>query len=137
MKKLSFILLFCLSMAFITPVFAQPKNSGGSGPSGASGQPSSINPKLENPFKCPGGGECTLTDLFEAIINNILIPIGVVAAVLAFIWSGFLFVMAQGEPAKLETAKRALLYTAIGTAILLGAWVITEVLNGTIKSLKS
>jgi hypothetical protein len=71
----------------------------------------------------------------KAIVNNVLLPIGGVLAVLGFIWSGFLYVMAQGNSTKIADATRALSYTAIGTAILLGAWAITDVISGTITQL--
>ncbi len=57
-------------------------------------------------------------------------------AVLAFIYSGFLYVMAQGDETKIKTAHRALLYTAIGTAVLLGAAVISAVITATINQLR-
>ena len=88
---------------------------------------------IVNPFKGAGG---TLQELFTAIINNIIIPIGSVLAVVAFIWAGFLFVTAGGDEGKIKTARSALLYAAIGTAVLLGASVISSVLQNTIDSLK-
>lgn len=121
MKKILLALFIASSFIVVTPAFAQ------------SGATSTVRTSITNPLKT---GD-TVQDLFKSIIDNILIPIGAILAVLAFIWSGFLFVMAQGEPAKLETAKRALLYTAIGTAILLGAKVILDVITGTVSSLRT
>lgn len=86
---------------------------------------------LPNPFK----GGCSLYALLEAIIQNILLPIGAVLAVLAFIYSGFLYVTARGNTTKIQTAHRALLYSAIGTAILLGAWAIAKVIQNTIGNI--
>lgn len=88
---------------------------------------------LDNPFGETGG---SLTGLLEAIFNDIIFPIGGILAVLAFIYSGFLFVKAQGNESDLKTAKNALLYSAIGTAILLGARVIAEVIGNTVNQLK-
>jgi uncharacterized MnhB-related membrane protein len=53
--------------------------------------------------------------------------------VLAIIYAGFLFVTASGNETKLETAKRALTYALIGTAILLGSVVIAKGIEATIK----
>ncbi len=89
---------------------------------------------IPNPFGRSGG---SLTELFETIVNSIILPIGGVLAVLAFVYSGFLYVTAQGNPGKIEEANRALLYSAIGTAVLLGSWVIANVIGGTIDQLKS
>lgn len=96
-----------------------------------SGQEGGISIKLQNPFRT---GD-SLYDLIRAIINNIILPIGGVLAVLAFIYSGFLYVTAQGDSGKIKDAHNALLYTAIGTAILLGSWVIASVIENTIKQI--
>ena len=88
--------------------------------------------ELKNPFS---GGD-SLFALLEKIISDILMPIGGVLAVLAFIYSGFLYVMAQGNESKLATAHKALLYTSIGTAILLGSWVLAKVIETTINQLR-
>jgi hypothetical protein len=92
--------------------------------------------KIEIPNPIGRHGD-TIPALFRAIVDNIILPIGGVLAVLAFIYSGFLYVTAQGNETKIATAHRALLYTAIGTAILLGAWVISSVIENTINSLRS
>ncbi len=92
---------------------------------------------LDNPFNCGGAdpNHCTLFDLLTALVTNIIMPIGAVLAVLAFIYTGFLFVTAQGDASQLKTAKNALINTSIGTAILLGAWSIAEVIKNTVNQL--
>lgn len=87
--------------------------------------------ELKNPFKHGNN----LYDLMKAIINLVILPIGGVLAVLAFIYSGFKYVMARGNSSKLEEANRNLLYVAIGTAVLLGAWVIANVIENTVKQI--
>jgi hypothetical protein len=107
---------------------ASPSGTGVTAPS------SNVTGHIENPFGSTGAN--TLPDLFQKIINSIIIPIGGVACILAFIYSGFLYVMAQGEDKKIQNAHRALLYTAIGTAVLLGAGVIANVITTTVDQLK-
>lgn len=87
---------------------------------------------LENPLNTGN----SLFALLRAIIDKIILPIGGVLAVLSFIYSGFLYVTAQGNEAKLKTAHKALLYTSIGTAVLLGSWVIAKVIENTINQLR-
>ncbi len=70
--------------------------------------------------------------LIEAIITRIVIPLGAIVVAMALIWSGFLFVTAQGSEEKLVKAKKVFTYTVIGATILLGAWAIVEVITGTI-----
>lgn len=126
MKKLSTVLV-SISIFFAMGIFlvqaATDSNVG-------------INAKLDNPFNCGGVSPCTLFALLEAIIDKIILPIGGVLAVLAFIYSGFLYVTAQGNETKLATAHKALLYTSVGTAVLLGSWVIAKVIENTINQLK-
>lgn len=86
---------------------------------------------LKNPFRLDGD----LFTLIKTIINEIILPLGGMLAVLAFIYSGFLYVTAQGNDTKIQKAHTALLYTAIGTAILLGAWAIANAIEATIRQL--
>jgi hypothetical protein len=70
----------------------------------------------------------------EAILE-VVIAIGTPIAILAVIYSGFLFVSARGNTTKLETAKSVFLWTVIGVAILLGAKLLAMVISGTIADL--
>jgi len=75
----------------------------------------------------------------EAFINEILgvvITIATPVAILAIIYSGFLFVKAQGNDSKLTEAKEVLKWTLIGIMVLLGAQLLSSVIAGTITSLK-
>lgn len=74
----------------------------------------------------------------NGLIKDILIgviKIGIPLIAIAIIYSGFLFVTAQGKPGDIETAKRAFMYTLIGGAILLGAWAIAQLISDTVLSL--
>jgi hypothetical protein len=92
-----------------------------------------INFNIPNPFNSRVGD--SLFGLMKAIINNIVMPIGGVLAVLAFIYSGFLYVTAGGNETKIKTANNALLWASIGTAVLLGSWVLANVICRTINLL--
>lgn len=89
-----------------------------------------INTGIANPIS----GVEDIPQLIEAILNFVLI-IGVPVVALAIIYSGFLFVTAQGNSEKLTTAKKTLLYTLIGAALLLGCLVITKAIKGTVDCL--
>ena len=86
---------------------------------------------LKNPIKFDN-----IPALLAAVLD-IVIKIGIPIAVLFIIYSGFLFVKAQGKDEKLKEAKVALGYTLLGTAILLGAWAISEVIQNTVNQFKS
>ena len=126
---------------FITPVLllgscavivsAQDQNN-------PSGSDQNIQGSIPNPLKCPGGSaDCSVIDYIYAIVEGLILPIGGVLAIIAFIWSGFMFVMAQGDPGKIKSARDALWYTAIGTAILLGSVALAKVIQTTVEALKT
>ncbi len=86
---------------------------------------------IPNPLK----GSNTLYGFISDVINGVVIPIGGVLAVLYIIYSGFLMVTARGNEDQIKKGRDAFTHAAIGTAILLGAWVIATVIENTIKSL--
>jgi type IV secretory pathway VirB2 component (pilin) len=107
-----------------------------SGPTNTTGGGPSISTTIPNPFNCGGATNCTLGTFLNTIIQSIVLPLGGILAILAFIWVGFMYVNARGKPAEIETANRALLYVAIGTTVLLGATVISAVIQNTLNQLK-
>jgi Type IV secretion system pilin len=66
-----------------------------------------------------------------SVILGVLIYLGTIALVLAFAWTGFQFVMAQGAPEKISDARRSLMWTVIGGVILLGAEAIALIIEAT------
>ncbi len=87
---------------------------------------------LQSPLKDIGG----VDQLVKAVIDNIIMPLGVSIAVLFIIYSGFLYVKAQGKPGELAKAHEAFKWTLVGTAVLLGAWVLAGLVGGTIDQLR-
>ncbi len=73
-------------------------------------------------------------DLFKEVLR-IAAEIGTVFVVVGFVYSGFLFVKAQGNQEELSKAKRSLTYTVIGAAIVLGAWAFSVAISETIKGI--
>lgn len=128
---------------FVVPLFvlAQTPNPN---PTGTPNPPARVDPvkmniEIKNPFNCgqKNAEDCTIPDLIKVIVNKILIPIGGVVAVVMIIWAGFLYVTAGGNDSQIKKAREALLWGVIGAAILLGAWVITNAIQATIKQLES
>ncbi len=89
----------------------------------------SANTKLQNPIKYS-----TFSD-FAAAVTKTAVQILMPFIVLAFIYSGFLFVKAQGNVAELEKAKTAIIYSMIGAFILLGAWGFAQIIGQTVSTL--
>lgn len=139
-KILSALILTLLLAVFVSPVFIHAQNSGDGGGinggdgtggnpgDGTGGNPGGTTGGLTNPLKDIN----SIYDLIEKILSNIVLPIGSVVVVILVIYSGFLFVTAQGNESKLETARRNFLYVLIGAAILLGSWAIALAIKGTL-----
>lgn len=49
--------------------------------------------------------------------------------------SGFLFITAQGNQQKLDTAKKNFFYVIIGALLILGAWILATLIAGTVSQL--
>lgn len=74
-------------------------------------------------------------EFIQDILDVILI-FAVPLIVFFIIYAGFNYVMARGNPGKVADASRALLYAVIGGVIILGAYVILEVISGTIDAFR-
>ncbi len=92
-----------------------------------------INSGIKNPL---GPNLQDIPSFIRAIIDFVLL-IGIPIVALAIIYCGFLFVTAAGNSEKLKKAKQALLYTLIGAALLLGAFVVADAIKGTVDEIKS
>jgi len=71
--------------------------------------------ELESPTKWK-----SIEDLGDAVVN-LLFQISLVIAPLFIIIAGFYFVTAAGDPQKIETAKKIIIYTLIGLVIILAS----------------
>src|SRR3989344_9158122 len=87
--------------------------------------------KLENPLESDSI-LILLTKLLDVVVQ-----VGIPVIAIFIVYSGFLFVKAQGNDSKLSEAKVTLMWTVIGAASVLGATVISGVINATIVGLKA
>lgn len=143
-KILPFLISSLVLIVFVVPLLTLAQegtsNQGREGTSnqGNNGTGKVVKIDIINPFKCPNGGadnKCTIPDFIRVIIEKILMPIGGVVAVLMIMWAGFLYVTAGGNETQIKKAHEALTWAVIGAAILLGAWVISAAIQGTINEL--
>ncbi len=91
----------------------------------------SLDITIDNPLKTEID---TLPEFVEEVLR-IVLKVGIPIVTLFIIYAGLLFVMAAGNPEKLKKAKETLLWTLVGAAVLLGAWVIAEAIQGTLTQL--
>jgi len=87
--------------------------------------------QITNPLKAG-------TDIpkFVSSVLYYVVRVGGVVSIFAFIWSGYLFVQAQGSDTELGKAKEVFVNTCIGVAVLLGAQLIASIIINTLNSIK-
>jgi len=76
----------------------------------------------------------SITDLILLILEAV-VYLGSIFLVLMLVYTGFLFVKAQGNPEEIKKAREALLWTVIGGLLLLGAEGLALVLQATVESI--
>lgn len=86
--------------------------------------------EFDNPLKFD-----TIQEFVEGFLQAV-VYVGFPIAVLFVVYSGFLFVFAQGNSSQLEKAKTNFFYTIIGVALFLGAWALAKLIGGTIDQLR-
>jgi hypothetical protein len=64
-----------------------------------------------------------------------LVVVALPIITLFIVISGFMFVLARGEPAKLTKAKENFLYVILGAILILGAWVLATLIGGTVTQI--
>lgn len=90
--------------------------------------PSTTFAAFNNPLQSNLSTVAGFTEAFLRAVVYILFPI----AVVFIVYSGFLFVSAQGNSEELAKAKRNFYWTVIGVGLLLGAWALAVLIKGTI-----
>lgn len=76
----------------------------------------------------------SLMQLLGGLMEGV-VYVGTVALLIGFVWTGALFVFAQGAEEKLKEARRALMWTLVGGVVLLGAEGIARILEATASRL--
>ena len=66
---------------------------------------------------------------FFANITEILVTLAGILAALFLAWGGIGYITSSGNPENLEKSKKTILYSAIGLAISLGAFVLVNIVT--------
>jgi type IV secretion system pilin len=78
---------------------------------------------IDNPLKAG-----TIQELIENI-SGFLFGVAMAVAVIVIVLAGIKFVTAGGEPAKIEEAKKMILYSVIGVAIMILANGLIQIIR--------
>ncbi|MCI5051049.1 MAG: TrbC/VirB2 family protein [Candidatus Pacebacteria bacterium] len=121
-----------LGLIFVS-LFVLPVNIATAQPDGEAGGESGSSVQLQNPLA--GGNINDIPSLVESLLGIVLV-VGVPLIALAIIYAGYKFVTAQGNPDKLEEAKKTFVWIVVGAAILLSAYAIAQGIKATILDIR-
>ncbi len=82
-------------------------------------------------FNNPLGSISSIPELLLAILSAIMV-MATPVIVFFLIYAGFLYVTARGNPEQIKKASLALTYGVIGGVIILGSWVIVEIVSNVV-----
>lgn len=71
---------------------------------------------------------------FIANIIQILVILAGTLATAFFVWGGVRYITSSGNPETLESAKKTIIYSAIGLTICLAAFVLTNIVTQAAQS---
>lgn len=73
--------------------------------------------------------DVTKIQTFIKSIIQILVTIAGLVSAGFFVWGGFGYITSSGNPEMLDRSKKTILYSAIGLAVVLGAFVLTNIVS--------
>lgn len=73
--------------------------------------------------------DVTKIETFIKSVIQVLVTIAGLVAAGFFVWGGVGYITSSGNPESLDRSKKTILYSAIGLAVVLGAFVLTNVVS--------
>jgi len=74
------------------------------------------------------GGVSQIQTFIQSVIQ-ILVTLAGLVSVGFFVWGGFGYITSSGNPESLDRSKKTILYSAFGLAIVLGAFVLSNIVT--------
>lgn len=76
----------------------------------------------------------TIAKFVEGVLKAVTyVALPIIA--LFIVYAGFKYVLAQGNPGKIEESHKNFLYVIIGALLILGAWVLATLIGNTVVQL--
>ncbi len=83
-----------------------------------------------SPIYAVAGDVVKVQSFIQSVIQTLTTIAGLIAAGF-FVWGGIGYITSSGNPEVLDRSKKTILYSAIGLVIVLGAFVISNVVSQT------
>lgn len=82
-----------------------------------------------SPVFAETGADVTKVQNFIQNIIQVLVTLSGLLATGFFVWGGVGYITSSGNPESLDKSKKTILYSAIGLAITLGAFVLSNIVT--------
>ncbi|PIP86173.1 hypothetical protein COT86_04195 [Candidatus Collierbacteria bacterium CG10_big_fil_rev_8_21_14_0_10_43_36] len=73
--------------------------------------------------------DVTKIETFIKSIIQVLVTLAGLISVGFFVWGGVGYITSSGSPETLDRSKKTIIYSAIGLAVVLGAFVLTNIIS--------
>ncbi len=83
---------------------------------------------LVSPVFAATGDIGKIQTFIQSVIQTLVLLAGLVSAGF-FVWGGFGYITSSGNPENLDKSKKTVLYSAIGLAIVMAAFVLSNVVS--------
>jgi len=74
-------------------------------------------------------GDVTKIETFIKSVIQVLVTLAGLISAGFFVWGGVGYITSSGNPETLDRSKKTILYSAIGLAVVLGAFVLTNIVS--------
>ncbi len=83
---------------------------------------------LATPAFADTAGVSQIQSFIQSVIQ-VLVTLAGLVSVIFFVWGGFGYITSSGNPEALDKSKKTILYSAIGLVVVLGAFVISNIVS--------
>lgn len=87
-----------------------------------------VSPAFAQTASTASGNVNQIVTFIQSIVQ-VLITIAGTVSVGFFVWGGFGYITSSGHPDALDRSKKTILYSAVGLAIVLGAFVLSGIVS--------
>ncbi len=87
-----------------------------------------VNPAFAQTVPTTTGSVTQIVSFIQGIVQ-VLITIAGTVSVAFFVWGGFGYITSSGHPDALDRSKKTILYSGIGLAVVLGAFVLSGIVT--------
>ncbi len=87
-----------------------------------------VSPAFAQTATTPSGSVNQIVAFIQSVVQ-VLITIAGTVSVGFFVWGGIGYITSSGHPDNLDRSKKTIFYSAIGLAIVLGAFVLSGIVS--------